>query len=61
MAEHQGIEERIRGLARGRVAGEVAALAGVSPQGAVEGLLHVMKGLPAEHREALMAALKEGV
>ena len=61
MAEHQGIEERIRGLARGRVAGEVAALAGVSPQGAVEGLVHVMKGLPAEHREALMLALKEGL
>ena len=61
MAEHQGIEERIQALARGRVAEEVASLAGESPQGAVEGLVHVMKGLPVEHREALMAALKGGV
>ncbi|GAB5037312.1 biotin carboxylase, partial [Nannochloropsis oceanica] len=61
MAEHRGIEERIQALARGRVAEEVANLAGESPQGAVEGLVHVMKALPAEHREALMAALKGGV
>jgi len=61
MAEHRGIEERIQALARGRVAEEVAKLAGESPQGAVEGLVHVMKALPAEHREALMAALKGGV
>ncbi|EWM22725.1 acetyl- carboxylase alpha [Nannochloropsis gaditana] len=59
MAEHQGIEERIRALAQGRVAKEVASLAAVSTQGAVDGLKHVLKTLPAEHRAALLAALKE--
>ena len=51
-------QEKIQALMRSCVAQQVANLAGNNPQGAVDGLVHVLKELPAEHKASLLEMLK---